>query len=184
MNNDKYYEFNIAPKNESSELIIKNVLMVLKCCFFALTIFFLIIALFVNFSWFIFLFCLIVTLILLFFQRRFYNFYDIIFIDGFLSVVKVINNKKRKTLYRFDVKKINKIGFVGGSIYNANINDKNVKKIFTVNTESIDDVCIHVKDTSETLILLPYDERLFYCLIRFLGNSKLEKEFIDRIKAQ
>ena len=63
MNNDKYYEFNIKPNNEKRELILKNVFSTIKACFFALAIFFLIIALFNNFSWFIFAFCLIAGLV-------------------------------------------------------------------------------------------------------------------------
>lgn len=182
MNNDKYYEFNIKPKNESRELVLKNVFSIIKSCFFALMIFFLIISLFVNFAWFIFSFCLIVALVCLFFQRRFYNYYDVIFVDGFLSIVKVVNNAKRKPLIRFKVDKIKKIGFVQNTTYNSTINDKTVKKIYTVNEETADNICILVNDGVNSLIILPFDERLMYCLIKFVGNNKLEKEFISKIK--
>ncbi len=182
MNNDKYYEFNIQPKNSNRELILKNVFSIVKICFFALAIFFLIIALYVNFSWVLFAFCLIAGLVCLFFQRKFYNFYDIIFVDGYLSIVKIINNAKRKTLLRFKVDRIEKIGFVGYTTYNNYINEKSIKKIFTVNEETADDVFIYVKDVNNSLIIIPYDERLMYCLIKFIGNSKLEKEFINKIK--
>ncbi len=182
MNNDKYYEFNIVPKNESKELVIKKVLSLIKLIFFVLAVFFLIIALFVNFSWFLSAFCFIVAFVLLFFQHRFYNFYDIIFVDGFLSVVKIVNNSKRKPLIRFQVSKIEKIGFVGCDTYNFAIDDKNVKKIYAVNNETSNDVCIHVKDYEDTLIILPYDERLIYCLVKYIGSSKLEKQFVERVK--
>ena len=99
-----------------------------------------------------------------------------------MSIVKIINNNKRKPLYRFQVDKIEKIGFVFDKTYNSLITDKNVKKIFTVSNETEKDVCIHVKEYDQTLIILPFDERLFYCLIKFLGASKIEKEFIERIK--
>ena len=182
MNNDKYYEFNIQPKNDKKELILKNVFSLIKICFFALAIFFLIIALFVNYSWILFAFCLISGLICLFFQHKFYNFYDIIFVDGYLSIVKIVNNAKRKTLLTFKVDKIDKIGFVGCTTYNNLIGDKSIKKYYTISEETTEDVCIFVKDANNSLIILPYDERLMYCLIKFIGSSKLEKEFINIIK--
>ncbi len=182
MNNDKYYEFNIQPKNEKAEFITYKIFSIIKTIFFALSIFLFIIALFTNFAWVLLLFSLIIALVSLFFQKRFYNFHDIIFVDGYLSIVKVVNNKRRKKLIRFAVSKINKIGFIGSSFYNSLVGDKNVKKIYAINTETFDDVYIHVKDSNETLLILPYDERLMYCLIKFIGNGKLEKEFIDKIK--
>ena len=181
--NNKYFEYAIKPKNENREKTIKNILFALKISFIVLTVVFGYFAfMFSNLMWVLFGVFLTVSLVLNYFQHKFYCFYDLIFVDGDVSVTKVINNVKRRRLLKFSCKKIEKIGFLGGETFNKYIKDKSVKKYYV--TESLDggDVCILIDDVDKKMLLFPYEEYFLVQVLKYAGPNKLEKQFIEKIK--
>ena len=183
MNNNKYFEFNISPKNEPLQRFLNRLLFVLKIVVIIITA---IIAYFAfmisNPLWFLAGFTATIAVVLHLIQLRFYNFFDLIYVDGFLSVVKVYGNVRRKTLIRFDCKSIAKIGFAGGETYYQYIKDKQVKKIYTNDSVTSNDIVLFVDDNEKRLIFIPYDERFLSNIIKMNGISKLDKSLIEKIK--
>lgn len=181
--NNKYFEYAIKPKNEKREKTIKDILFAIKIFFIVLTVVFGYFAfMFSNLMWLLFVVFLTVALVLNYFQHKFYCFYDIIFVDGDVSVTKVINNVKRRRLLKFSCKKIEKIGLFGGETFNRYIKDKTVKKVCVTETLSDGDVCILIDDTDKKLLLFPYEEYFLVQVLKYAGANKLEKQFVDKIK--
>lgn len=183
MNNNKYYEFNIQPKNESRERLLMNVFKITKIVAFVLSgvlaFMSFIYNLFLSFPAFVVICC---GFALLFFQYRFNNYYDLVFVDGEIAIVKVVNNVRRKLLHKFHVKTINMIGFCGGDTYNANFKDKNVKKYVVTNVITDKDVCILCGEVDKFLVVMPFDENFLSCIMRTVGSVKFEKEFLKKSK--
>ncbi len=181
--NNKYFEYGVKPKNEEREKHIKNALFAIKILFIILTVVFGYFAfMFSNLMWIFFVVFLTTALILNYFQHKFYCFYDLIFVDGDVSVTKVVNNVKRRRLISFSCKKIDKIGVLGGEVYNKYIKDKSVKKIYVTERLSPSDVCIVIGDLDKKMLLLPYDEYFLVQVLKYAGTNKLEKQFIEKIK--
>lgn len=181
--NNKYFEYSVKPKNEKREKTIKNILLSIKFIFIILTVIFGYFAfMFSNLMWIIFAVLLTATLILNYFQHKFYCFYDLIFIDGDVSVTKVINNVKRRKLLAFSCKKIEKIGLLGGEAYNKYIKDKSVKKIYVTESLTKDDVCMVIGDFDKKMLLFPYNEYFLIQVLKHAGANKIEKQFVDKIK--
>lgn len=182
--NNKYFEFSVKPKNESREKAIKNVLFILKIIAILATVVFGYFAfMFSNLMWVFFVILLTVALVLNYFQHKFYNFYDLIFVDGDVSVSKIVNNVKRKPLIKFSAKNVDKIGVLGGQTYNLYVKDKAVKKIFISENLTERDVCFLINATDgKTLLILPYNENLIVQILKYGSTSKLEKGFIDKVK--
>lgn len=183
MNNSRYYEFNIQPKNAKVEERVMNVLKIFKILTFILAGCLAFLAfMFFNFMWIFAFIVLILGFVLLFFQYRFNNYYDLIFVDGQISIVKVINNVRRKALKRFSTKSINVIGFAGGETYERNIKNKQVKKYIITNVVTDKDVCILCGEEDKFMIVIPYDDKFLSCIMRFVGSVKFEKGFLSSIK--
>lgn len=181
--NNQYFEFNIAPENQPRDKFFNRLFFSLKVVMIIVTVVIAYFAfMFINFLWFFVAISITITMVFHYFQTRFYNFYDIIFVDGFISVVKVYGNAKRRTLTRFNCKSIAKIGLVGGETYFLYIKDKEVKKHYTKNAHSSNDLAIFVDGQEKSLILLPYLERLLSSIIKIIGVQKLEKGLIEKIK--
>ncbi len=179
MNNNKYYEFNIQPKNEKSEKFLMNFFKAFKIVSFAITIVFSFIGFFFsNFGWVVAGFFLLFGLIFLRFQHKFYNYYDLVFVDGEITVVKVRNNVSRRVLRRFSAKKITKIGFAGGETYSLYIKDKSVKKIIVTKDVTDRDVCVFCGDLDRFMVIMPFDDKFLSCIMRYTGSLKFEKNFL------
>ncbi|MBR3804524.1 MAG: hypothetical protein IKJ14_04205 [Clostridia bacterium] len=182
MNNNKYYEFNIQPTNEKRDLFFMGFFKIFKIISIILAVFFAVIAFFLwNFGWIVAGFFLLSAFIFNYLQGKFYSFYDLVFVDGDITVVKVINNKKRRVLKKFSVKSIVKIGFAGGEAYELNVNKKQVKKLYLTSTVTDQDVCMIVEDMQKYMIIMPFDDRFLSCIMRFTGSIKFEKEFLNGI---
>ena len=182
--NNKYFEFSIKPKNENKEKIIKNILFAIKIVDIVLTVIIGYFAfMFTNYMWIIFAVLLTIAIVLNYFQHKLYNFYDVVFVDGDISISKVINNVKRRNLIKFSAKNVINIGFLGGETYNLYLKDKSVKKIHVGENLLSGDVCFLVsKNEVKTLLLLPYNEIIIVQILKFCGTNKLDKGFIDVIK--
>ena len=182
MNNNRYYEFNIQPNNEKREKFLMNFFKVFKIVSFALTILFSFIGFFFsNLGWVVAAFFLLFGIIFLKFQRRFYNYYDLVFVDGEITAVKVRNNLSRFVLKRFSTKNITKIGFAGGETYSLYIKDKSVKKIKVTKDITDRDVCIYCGDVDRFMLIIPFDDKFLSCIMRFVGSLKFEKNFLGSV---
>ena len=183
MNNNKYFEFNISPKNEPMQRFLNKLMFSLKVVVIIITV---IIAYFAfmmsNSLWILTALSASIAVVLHLIQLRFYNFFDLIYVDGYLSIVKVYGNVKRKNLIRFDCKSIVKVGLAGGETYYQYLKDKQVKKIYTNESVTSDDIVLFVDDTEKYLIFMPYEERFLSNIIKMNGISKLEKGLIEKIK--
>ena len=182
--NNKYFEFSVKPKNENREKAIKNVLFIIKIVVIVASIVFGYFAfMFTNFMWIPFVILVTVALVLNYFQHKLYNFYDIIFVDGDVSVSKIVNNLKRKSIIKFSAKNVDKIGVLGGQTYSLYIKDKSVKKIFVSENLTERDVCFLITTTNgKVLLTLPYNENFIVQILKYGSTSKLEKGFIDKVK--
>lgn len=183
MENNKYYEFNIQPKNERKQLFLKNIFTLLQvlfiivfiCCFF--------IAFFWdNIFWIFTILVGAILFVVIKLKRKFYCFFDVIFIDGDTTIVQVVNNAKRKQIIKFNYKEIVKIGAIGGETYTNYFKTNKSKTVYTVDEYTSNDICILIDNGSKYLILLPYDEKLLMCILRFTSSQKLDKDFIKKIK--
>lgn len=182
--NNKYFEFSVKPKNENREKTIKNILFIVKIIAIISAIVFGYFAfMFTNFMWIPFVILVTIALVLHFFQKRVYNFYDFIFVDGDVSVYKIVNSVKRKMLIKFSAKNVDKIGLLGGQTYNLYLKDKLVKKISVSDNLTERDVCflINAKD-GKVLLMLPYNENFIVQVLKYGTSNKLEKGFIDKVK--
>lgn len=181
--NNQYFEVNISPENLTKERFLNRLFFTLKLIFLIISGVFAYFAfMFFNILWFLVAFTLTIALVFHFFERKFYNFYDLIFVDGALSIVKVYGNAKRKTITRFDCKSIKKIGLVGGETFYFYIKDKDIKKYYTKNNLNVNDLTIFIDSTEKSLLLIPYNEKLLSAIIKIIGAQKLEKGLIDKIK--
>ena len=183
MENSKYYEFNIAPKNENKQRLLKNIFIFLQI----IDVLLLAVSFITAFMWFniFWLFVLAFSVSLYFITKlkaKYYNFYDVFFIDGDISVENVINNEKRKVLVRFTTKEISKIGCMGGETYNNYITTKTVKKLYTIDEYTDSDICIFIDKGEKFLLLLPYNEKFLTYILRYTSAQKLDKDFIQKIK--
>ena len=180
--NNRYFEYNVKPKNENKERFIYKILYILKLVFIILSsIAFFIAFMFDNLFWVIFTILLTATLVTWYFQLKFYNFYDFIFVDGNVSVVKIYNNTRRKNLLKFSVKSIVSIGLIGKGNYVKYHNDKNVKKIYAFNKISSKDLYFLIDNGEKFLLYLPFDEKFLSGVLRYNTQNKLEKELIQLI---
>ncbi|MBQ3235753.1 MAG: hypothetical protein IJA97_06310 [Clostridia bacterium] len=184
MNNNKYYEFNLQPKNEAKERLFMNLFKIIKIALFILSGIFAIIALiYSDIMWLLAFITITTGFVALFFQYKFYNFYDFIFIDGFVSITKVINNQRRKQIKRFPVKTINKIGFAGGETYNLYYKDRSIKKLIITKVITDKDVCILFGEEDKFLLVMPFDDKLLSCIMRYIGSGKFERGFLTSVSS-
>ena len=180
MNNNKYVEFNVKPKNEKREQIIMNILKVIK--FIAIILAFMMFYLaftFNNYFWILFVSLGLFALLLHYFQVKLYSFYDVIFIDGDVTITKVVNNVKRKRILSFTYKNVEMIGKMGGETYLKYLKDKTVKKLYLTDDITVNDVCIYINGTTDYLIIMPYNDRFLASILRFLTKQKFEKTFFN-----
>ncbi len=183
--NNNMYEFSVAPVNEKFQKICYNIITV----FMVLDIIIAIAALLLG-LYFIDLFILaimlgIVALVCFFVRKKFFNFYDYIFIDGSIRIIKVVNNTKRKKVLVFDVKDIRSIGIVGGSTYEKFINYKEVKKLYGLAKGEVMDgdyVFNVYLDGTNYLLFLRKNENFLRYIVKMIGTTKLDKDFIEEIK--
>ncbi len=182
--NNRYFEYGVMPKNENREKTIMTIFKVIKIIFILLLFVIGVFAFtFYNEFWILFAFLLTIVLVLHYFQCKFYNFYDFVFVDGRVSISKIINNKRRKQLISFECKTIEKIGFLDGETCNKYVKDKNVKKIYVTYTLVTKDVCFLLNTPDKkTLILFPFNEHFLVQVLKYSGNNKLDKNFIDNLK--
>lgn len=180
MNNNKYVEFSVKPKNESREKVIYLVLKYVKYLFIVVTFVFGYVAfMFSNAFWFLFAFSLLFVIGLHFFQGKIYAFFDVTFVDGDVTITKVINNVKRKRILSFTHKQVEMIGKIGGETYLKYLKDKTVKKIYLSDNLTVDDVCIYINDNVDYLVILPYNDKFLVSILRYLTKQKFEKAFFD-----
>lgn len=182
--NNKYFEYGVAPKNESKEKSLMMIFKIIKYVFVLIDVLVGYFAfMFINLLWVAFAISLTITLILNYFQNRFYNFYDLVFVDGRIAVSKIVNNKRRKYLVKFECKSIEKIGFLGGETYEKYLKDKEVKNVYVTDDLTSNDVCFLINTINKkTLLLLPYNEYFLVQVLKYCGNNKLEKTFIEKFK--
>ncbi len=179
--NNRYFEFNVKPQNESKDKTLYLTFKITKFVFILISVVFFYFAfMFDNIFWFYFVITLTITLVLWYFQLKFYNFYDFIFVDGDVSVVKIINNVRRKNLIKFNVKSIVKIGLVR-SLSTTYLNDKNIKKIYAFNKLKSNDVYILVDNGEKSILYLPYDEQFMSGVLRYNAYNKLDKDLISML---
>ena len=79
---------------------------------------------------------IIIGILLLKLKNRFCVDYDYIFVSGSLRIAKVINNKNRKPILKFNCSCIEKIGPIDSKLYNSYLNNLSVKTEFMTSNEN------------------------------------------------
>lgn len=181
------YEISVAPKNPGQQktfLLIFNILKYLNlavigvCLVIAFSIY--------NLFYIVALLFVLSYILCLRISRMFYNFYDYTFVDGSIRIIKVVNNKMRRLVIKFDAKDIISVGNLFGETYNKRIKDKTVKNLFaSPNPLTENDIAIYLSSGGkEYLLMLEYDEFFIVNVLRSSGINKLDKDFADKIKSE
>ena len=185
MNNKTLYQCSIPPQNEKIEYSFYKFLKVIRifCIIFsatsALYAFY-----FSNPAWLVTLFFVLCSVGLFYIGRNFYNFYDYLFVDDEVRLIKVINNKTRKVLAKFNVKHIEKIGFTNSLEYLKYKNNNNVKKIYAI-SKNYDGQMIYFLVNHEgenKIILLQFNSKFLYYVLNKTSRRVLDSNFNDNLK--
>jgi len=157
MYSNSFYECSVGPLNEKRQKTLFIVVRILKIISIIIFVCMMIFC-FMFGSWKNLLFYGIATIIpvvcLFFLQRYFYNFYDYIFVDGSIRIIKVTNNIKRKAVLIFDYKNIIKVGLTSGEC-KIDTNSNKIKKIYcTPNKLTDDDIYLYVTTNGKSYLLL------------------------------
>ena len=183
--NNNMYEFSVPPVNEKFQKMCYNLISV----FMVIDIILGVLAFFMG-LYFIDLFILaimlaVIAVVLFFVRKKFYNFYDYIFIDGSIRIIRVVNNVKRKKVLVFDVKDIKSIGMLGGSTHEKFNTNKEVKKLYGMGKGELleGDYVFNVYiDGTNYLLFLRQNETFLRYIVKMIGITKFDKDFIEKIK--
>ena len=125
---------------------------------------------------------LLVGLFFGYFKNKFYNEYDYSFITGSIRISKIIANRKRKLIYNFDAKNIEKIGYYDSETYNKYQKSPGVKCVYLTSNQTPAEgkdffyIVANVKG-SKKLMLLECSKNMIRAFIKFTGISVLERGF-------
>ena len=186
MNNSTLYEYTISPKNEKKQYTFYIVFKIIKILFIVLAILTAIYAFYVsNFMWLVVLLFFVIAFLFGRIQRRFYNFYDCSFCYDEIKFAKIVNNKKRWPIIKFNVKDIVKIGFITSKDFNRFEIGENYKKIYAKGKPlDITNVYIAITNNNENkLIITSYNSKLLNSIINKTSNSILDGEFVETLKS-
>ncbi len=185
MNNSSLYECTISPKNERAEYTFYIIFRIIKIIFMIITIltgtyaFF-----FSNYMWIAVLFFLIIAFIFGRIQRKFYNFYDYSFCDDEVKFAKVINNKKRVLIIKFNLKDIINIGFITSDNFNKYEMTENFKKVYA-KSKLLDETNLYIAinyNGEKKLVIISYHEKFLSLILRKTSNKVLDGEFAETLK--
>lgn len=120
-------------------------------------------------------------------KNRFYVEFDYTFVSGDLRISKVIKNTKRKFMFKFDVKNIEKLGFYGSETYEKYEKMPGVSKhVLTSNTEASNnkDFYYIVANISsgKNLFVLECTETLIVNILKYTNKGILDEQFNEQLK--
>ena len=178
------FECTTPPKNENRERVLYKTFNILKYIFIAFAIISAIIAFSIIATYLIFtLINLVLIVICLIIQYRFYNFYDYTVVENEIRVSKLINNKLRKGVIKFTTSKIIKIGFVGGEEFQK-YNDGNLKIVKAKGgyLEEIDIYFLINYNGENKLVIFKFNQKFMSHLINLTTNKVLDGNFTENLK--
>lgn len=193
---DIYIEDSAKVNNESAQKSFYNSFTVLAIFFFvvAFIIFSFILTTAVdkiteeNTLLFIILYCLPCLIVLgigiLFwiFRNRFYVEYDYSFSSGTFKISKIIMNKKRKFLYKFDITNVEKIGEVGSETYENYLKIDSTKKIVLSNNKTPAEnkgfyyFAVNMQKT-KTIFVFECKKDFIIQIVNYKGKFILDRDF-------
>jgi len=115
-------------------------------------------------------------------KNKFCVEYDYSFISGTIRVSRVIANLKRKNIYDFEFRKIEKIGYYDSETYNKYQKSPGVKCVYlTANKTPMENkdfyyIVANLKD-GKKLMLIECTKSFIMAIIRFTGMTVLERGF-------
>ncbi len=133
--------------------------------------------------WLLGVFSAMITFMLL--RNCFYNFYDYSYVDGEVRISKLVNNKYRKKVVRFNCRNVVSIGKVNGETYNNHNRDNVTRKIYAKSRFSVTDkdiVVLFEQDSRLYLLIMANDETFTSLMIKSAGVKKLDKDYIAYLK--
>lgn len=121
------------------------------------------------------------------FKNKFYVEYDYTFVSGDLRFSKVIKNVKRRFLFSFDAKTIEKLGFYGSVTYEKYEKMPGiVKHVLSSNIQAADnkDFYYIVANTTNGKILLVLEctENLIVNIVKFANKGIFDDQFNEQLK--
>ena len=183
--NYNLYEFSKGPEKLKFHKTMYAIFSTLKYVNLAIIIIALIIAFSINNTgYFIAVLFLLSYILSWYVAKLFYNYYDYSFVEGSIRVIKVEHNKTRRLVVNFDAKNIISYGKVFGETFEKYNKNKTVKKYYAcVDNATDNDLCIAFSNNGvDNLLIMPYDEGFLSVLIRYTGNRKLDKDFLESLK--
>lgn len=117
-----------------------------------------------------------------YFKNKFYNEFDYSFVSGNIRISKIIANRKRKLLYKFDTKDIEKVGYYDSETYNNYQKSPGVKSVYLTSNHTPADgkdffyIVANVKN-GKKLMLLECSRTMIRSIIKFAGITVLERGF-------
>ena len=186
MYNNNFYEYSVGPKKYKSQKAFFVTFSVLKWIFIVISVLFAYCGLFLdNGFWILTAFSVASAVLFFFAQRAFYNYYDYIFIEDEVRIIKVLNNKRRKKVLAFGVKSLEKIGLVNGKTIDKYLSQKTYKKVYcTPNTLTENDVYFIVNLDKKYILFLEYDEMFLTNILKVGGVKLCDEEFLNMIKGK
>lgn len=109
--------------------------------------------------------------------------YDYVFISGSVRLSKVINNVKRRNLYKFETYNIEKIGKFGSDTFNSYDKQPNVKTVVLTSNptpaegKSFFYLAVNGVDQKKLILVLECTDLFIKNIMKFAKSYILEKDF-------
>ena len=119
-------------------------------------------------------------------KNKFCVEYDYSFISGTIRVSRVIANLKRKNIYDFEFRKIEKIGYYDSETYNKYQKSPGVKCVYlTANKTPMENKDFYYivanVDGDKKLLVLECTETLIVNVLKFSNKTILDEEYIKEL---
>lgn len=115
-------------------------------------------------------------------KNKFCVEYDYSFISGTIRVSRIIANLKRKNIYDFEFRNIEKVGYYDSETYNKYQKSPGVKSVYlTSNRTPMENkdfyyLAVNLKD-GKKLMLIECTKSFIMAIVRFTGMTVLERGF-------
>lgn len=182
---DGIYEYTNKPVNIEKRLKYSKILKIVRIFVWILTFITFFFAFNIaNIFWILFVFLILDGIGLIYLGRKITACYDYCFVEGDVTISKVMNESKRKFLIKFQAKNISQIGSLDGKLYNSCVKNKEFTKIIAISGEPKEtDYCMIVNENeNKYFIIASYDETFMNNILRFSGIRVLDQDYKDILK--